>query len=418
MNFVSYYEDDLKSESWIKLMIVISISDLNSSELTRQGLIERISDLEHQLSDRTRELEVYQAVTQAINRQLELQKVLQMIADNARLLTNTQAATVYLLEKDVLRLAVVSGTLPVSVPVGFTMPLEHSVAGLAIRDRKPYCVLDAAHDERVYMEAVRRSSIKSFLIVPLFSGDTALGVISVADKLIGVLGAEDERILSLLAANVVISLENARLYAQAAETAVVVERNRLARELHDAVTQSLFSASLIADVLPRIWKENPTEGERRLEELRRLSKGALAEMRSLLLELRPTALEEAALPDLLRHLSNAFTGKTQIPVQLVLDSAVVLPVVVKIGFYRIAQEAFNNIAKHAEAENVLLRLQKENDRVILEILDDGQGFNPEEIPEGHLGVKIMRERAESINACLEISSTPGEGTRLLLTWND
>lgn len=399
-----------------KIKLVIPLSDLNSNRLTRQDLIERVVDLERQLSERTRELEVYQAVTQAINRQLEVEKVLQMIADNARLLTNTQAATVYLLENDVLRLEVVSGTLPTDVPIGFELPLEHSVAGLAIRDRKPYCVPDAAHDERVYSQAVQRSHIQSFLIVPLFSGDNALGVISVADKLIGVLGAEDERILSLLAANVVIGLENARLYAQAAETAVLVERNRLGRELHDAVTQSLFSASLIADVLPRIWKENPQEGERRLEELRRLSRGALAEMRSLLLELRPAALEEAALPDLLRHLGNAFTGKTQVPVQLVVDSGIVLPTTVKIGFYRIAQESFNNIAKHAEAENVLLHLQRENEQVILEILDDGQGFNLADVPEGHLGINIMRERAESIGASLEIFSKPGEGTRLLLTW--
>ncbi len=382
--------------------------------------------LKETLGARDRELEVYRLVQQAINRQLEPNTVLQMIADYARQLTHTRLATVYMLDGNDLCLAVISGYLNKKISPGYRIPIDRSVAGLSVREQKPYCVLDARSDPRVYQDAIIRSNVNSFLIVPLVLAGRVLGVISVTNKIEGQLSQEDERILTLLAANVVISLENARLYAQSTETAALAERSRLARELHDAVTQSLFSASLIGDVLPRLWQKDPAEGMRRLEELRRLTRGALAEMRTLLLELRPTALEEASLPDLLRHLANAFTGRTQIPVQLVLNNEIVLPPAVKISFYRIAQEALNNISKYAEAQNVLLRLDKLSARgdlaaakleeIILEVLDDGLGFVPEQVPTGHFGLRILQERAESISASLLVNSAPGEGASIQVRW--
>ena len=226
--------------------------------------------------------------------------------------------------------------------------------------------------------------------------------------------------MALLASSVVIILENARLNAQANELAVINERNRLARELHDAVTQSLFSASLIGDVLPTLWQEDPTEGLLRLEELRRLTRGALAEMRTLLLELRPSALENAPLPELFRHLTNAFSGRAQIPVQVMIegkpDAIERVSMPVKIGLYRIAQEAFNNIAKHAEAQNVRLLIEVTGSGVRMEVADDGKGFNPADHPGGHFGLNIMQERARMLGGWLEVESQVGGGTRITCIW--
>ena len=118
-----------------------------------------------------------------------------------------------------------------------------------------------------------------------------------------------------------IGLENARLYEEAEKNAAMAERGRLARELHDAVTQTLFSASLIAEVLPQIWEQDPEEGRRRLEDLRQSTRGALAEMRTLLLELRPTALLQAETGELFKYLVNAFTGRTRVPARLVFEGA-------------------------------------------------------------------------------------------------
>ena len=205
------------------------------------------------------------------------------------------------------------------------------------------------------------------------------------------------------------------LATQAAETAVASERNRLARELHDAVTQTLFSASLIAEVLPELWKSNPPEASRRLAELRKLTRGALAEMRTLLVELRPKALAEVPLPELLRHLTEGTTGRSLIPIQLEVEGQAKPPPDLQVAFYRIAQEALNNIIKHANATQVNVHLQLGN-CLRLSVIDDGAGFDPACIPPDHLGVKIMRERAEAVGAKLSIYSEPGEGTVVTVAW--
>ena len=134
------------------------------------------------------------------------------------------------------------------------------------------------------------------------------------------------------------------------------ERTRLARDLHDAVSQTLFSTSLIAEVLPRLWERNKDEGLKKLEEVRQLTRGALAEMRTLLFELRPAALADAELSDLLRQLSESVIGRARVPVTLEVEGTCEIPPDVKIAFYRIAQEALNNIAKHSGASHAQITL--------------------------------------------------------------
>jgi signal transduction histidine kinase len=211
-------------------------------------------------------------------------------------------------------------------------------------------------------------------------------------------------------------MENAHLYEQAEHTAILSERNRLARELHDAVTQTLFSASLIADVTPVIWKRNPEEGLQHLEELRQLTRGALAEMRTLLMEMRPESLDRADLKSLITQLSEAFIGRVRIPLDLQINGICDQNQEVKIVFYRVAQEALNNIAKHSGARQVSLHLNCQPGHLQLRIQDDGLGFKIGSIPPGHMGVAIMRERASSIGARLNIESQPGEGTTVMLEW--
>lgn len=203
----------------------------------------------------------------------------------------------------------------------------------------------------------------------------------------------------------------------AAEVAVAEERNRLARDLHDAVTQTLFSASLIAEVLPKLWERDMSEGERRVAELRELTRGALAEMRTLLLELRPMALEDAELGDLLKQLAESITGRARVPVTVELEGECELHADVKIALYRIAQEALNNIAKHANADQALISFECLSDRVILSIQDDGCGIDPDVVAPDSLGLGIMRERAETVGASLEVISRQDQGTQIKVTWH-
>lgn len=209
----------------------------------------------------------------------------------------------------------------------------------------------------------------------------------------------------------------AALAQKAAEDAVVAERNRLARDLHDAVTQTLFSASLIAEVIPQLWDMNPDEARKRLNELRELTRGALAEMRTLLLELRPSALTDSALPDLLRQLTEAIIGRARLPIHLTVEGDCTLPPEVQVALYRIAQEALNNTVKYARATQVGVNLRLQEDIVRFSVIDDGVGFDVAAIPPNHLGLRIMRERAEAIGARLNIYSEPGEGTQVTVLWH-
>ena len=202
------------------------------------------------------------------------------------------------------------------------------------------------------------------------------------------------------------------------EAFAIEERSRLSRDLHDAVTQTIYSASLIAEALPKVWDRNPEDGKRNLTKLRALVRGALAEMRAMLFELRPAALEAADIQILLEQLGDALHGRTRIPVQVECDDIPDMPAAVKVVFYRIAQEAVNNIIKHAHATQTLIELRAQSGQVILRVWDNGRGFDPMETQNGGLGLEIMQERAERINADFDVQSQPNQGTQVNLQWKE
>ncbi len=266
-----------------------------------------------------------------------------------------------------------------------------------------------------------RSDIKIFkshLIVPLIIGENLYGTLTFYYEKQREFSTEDTHLALTLATQVSLAIENARLRDTEKEIAVAAERNRLARDLHDAVTQTLFSATLIAEVLPKLWDKNPSEAQGRLEELRQLTRGALAEMRTLLLELRPSALMDASLPELMKQLCEALIGRSRLPVDLQILGDEELPGEIKVAVYRIAQEALNNIAKHADPEEVFIQIQLQKDHFRMMIHDDGKGMVIKEAPSNHLGLSIMRERAQSINASLTIESEPKEGTTIIVDWDN
>lgn len=207
------------------------------------------------------------------------------------------------------------------------------------------------------------------------------------------------------------------LAERAADEAVTADRTRLARDLHDAVTQTLFSASLTAEVLPDLWEMDVEEAKRSTEELRQLTRGALAEMRTLLLELRPAALTQTRLSDLIRQLCEAFIGRSRLPITLSIEGDCELPPEVQVAFYRIAQESLNNVFKYARATQVNVNLFLSAATVHFETCDNGIGFDLSSSKPTSLGMRIMRERAEAIGADFHISSTVGAGTCVEVTWN-
>ena len=205
---------------------------------------------------------------------------------------------------------------------------------------------------------------------------------------------------------------------QMKEETAAEERTRLARDLHDAVSQTLFSTSLIAEVLPKVWERNKDEGLKKLEEVRLLTRGALAEMRTLLFELRPAALADADMRDLLRQLAESVTGRTRVPVALEVNGAADMPADVKIAFYRIAQEALNNVVKHSGASQARVKLICQPHLISLRVSDDGRGFDATQIAAGSFGLNNMRERASQVGASLRVQSKVDEGSEVTAIWQD
>jgi two-component system nitrate/nitrite sensor histidine kinase NarX len=283
---------------------------------------------------------------------------------------------------------------------------------------EPAIVEDTHTDPNVATHITDPEGIRSFMHVPIKIGGRVFGVFNADYQEPRAFGDEELRLFVALAQRAALAIETAQLYEQAQELAVIAERSRLARDLHDAVTQTLFSASLIAEVLPRIWERDQDQGLQRLEELRELTRGALAEMRTLLLELRPSALAEAELGELLRQLSESVTGRARVPVTLQITQDCPMPPEVKVALYRIAQEALNNVAKHARASQAQVRLHCDSGVLELQVSDDGCGFDTVGIPPDHLGLGIMRERAESVGAQLRIDSQLGQGTQVRVVWRD
>jgi signal transduction histidine kinase len=327
-----------------------------------------------------------------------------------------------------------SHSLPARLKIG------HGVSGWVASTGQPLLIPDVSQEPR-YVRLLP-SQTRSELVVPIVVKGDVVGVLDVQSERASAFDETDLTVIQSLAHQTGAAIENARLYEQAQQTAVVEERSRLARELHDAVTQTLFSASLLAEALPSSWEMDPTEGRQLLKELRQLTRGALAEMRTLLLELRPTALVESGLGDLLRQLVEATSGRIGIAVELDVQGQAVLPPDVHVTFYRIAQEALNNVAKHARATRVEVRLDalgsanqprrvtdmdlptgdserpRRRQRVKLRIRDNGRGFRSADARPDQLGLGIMRERAQAIGAEFHVKSEPGAGTKVTVIWEE
>ena len=201
-----------------------------------------------------------------------------------------------------------------------------------------------------------------------------------------------------------------------AEDAILAEKNRVAYRLHDSVTQTLFSVSMIADVLPQLWQIDASEGVKRLAELQQMTHSAILEMQTLLHELRPMMLADTELDELLHQLVEMVKNKSDLTINLDLQGAVVLPLAARIAFYRVAQEALNNITLHADATHVDLELVYHPEYTSLRIVDDGCGFELEERKSEQPGLTIMRDRAHGIRADLQINSQPGNGTEIIICW--
>jgi PAS domain S-box-containing protein len=388
--------------------------------------------LEERVEERTRQIERQQQVAEGLggildilNSNRTMQEILDYIVLQTAHLLGNDAGVVYLVQGDAL-------LVQASLGVGADLLAEPATAlgegptGRAVSEKRPVVVPNtlAWHDSAVSSPQHSFSPVHladhyhALLAVPLTVKDHAYGAITLYYRDSRTFSDEEIALAVAFGNQAALAIENAYLRVNAEEAAAAAERDRIARDLHDSVTQTLFSATLIAQVLPRLWEQDINEGQTQLEELRLLTRGALAEMRTLLLELRPATLAKVALPESLRHLVEAAIGRSGNPVSLVLEGETALSPDVKVALYRIAQEALNNIVKHAEATMATVRLVRQARFAQLDVSDNGIGFCRDKIPDGHLGLGIMVERAKSIGATLNLETSPGQGTHISVTWGE
>jgi|GEM_PF-5327456 len=257
--------------------------------------------------------------------------------------------------------------------------------------------------------------IDSYIGVPILWQDKVVGFLNLYRSDTPPFTEDDATRLVAFAVQAGVAIRNAQIFEEAQAMATFEERQRLARDLHDAVSQILFTSNIIAESLQRLWNKKPEQIPSNLEKLQRLNQGALAEMRALLAELRPQVIEKTPLNQLLEQLANAAEGRTQIQV-LVEADAIVLPAEAQLVFYRVAQEALNNIIKHAEADFVKIIFRQIRIYHELIIEDDGRGFVLSATNGNNLGINIMQERVHNISGELTINTEVDVGTIIEVRW--
>ncbi len=407
--------------------------------------------LERSVEERTKEIEQRRLVAEGLrgilavlNSNQPLNIVLNYIVAQAARLLGADAVSIYHLhdEDDVLTIQAAQG-LDDDYIANVRVPVGRSITGRAVLKREPVSLPDIAHisledmpqdQDRQALSERLGTSYRALLAIPLGLGkDDIYGAITLYYQKPRQFSAEDIDLAVAFSDQVALALANAQLRDHVERSAVAAERSRLARDLHDSVTQTLFSASLTAEVLPLVWERDQAEGEKALTDLRQLTRGALAEMRTLLLELRPAVLMKVGLEELLHQLAEAISGRAQVPVDVGIIDKCRLPSDVHVAFYRIAQEALNNVAKHADATQALVCLrcldapETEEDAVgapdlarftaaELRIQDNGHGFDLASTSPDNLGLSIMQERVRAIGATLTIESQPDSGTQVTVIW--
>lgn len=398
------------------------------TDITRRKQTEEI--LERRVEERTREIERRRSVAEGLryilavlNSDQTLDKTLEYTVGQACRLLNAEACLLYRFDDEygAATLRACHGLRTDLLPHD-SLPIGETAAGESVLYRPYLAISDlvtqrpSAPAAQIHQDWLLGMGYRALLAVRLMVKEELYGGLTLYYGTSREFSAEDIQLAVAFGDHAALAIENDRLRAQARRTAVAAERSRIARDLHDSVTQTLFSAHLIAEVLPKLQESHPEESVRRAEELRQLTRGALAEMRTLLLELRPAALSKVSINDLLRQLADATTGRARIPVELHIDGDEELPAAVKTALFHVAQEALNNVVKHARATQASIALQCQPEGVKLAVCDDGVGFDPASVPAEHLGLSIMHERVQEIDGQLVIDSKPGEGTCIVALW--
>ncbi len=359
-------------------------------------------------------------IAAVLNSTLNLSNVFKRILDNIGRVVPHDTANLMLIEGDMARVVRTRG---------------YSAHAKAIVEKQQLSIIRTKHLEEMYrtgmvfnMPNVSEASsrwtlvsegvtIRSYLGAPICLHGQIIGFLNLESRLPNAIQDVPDKWVQAFTDSAAIAIRNAQLYERAQNAAIVEERQSIARDLHDAVSQTLFSANMIADALPYMWERDIIGVQHKLKEMRQLTHHAMAELRTMLHELRPQTLVNTFFDDLVNQLTRSYGMRT--PTAFTVESTghegTELPVDVKVALYRITQEAINNIVNHAEATSAHVHIDRTSQSLIVKITDNGKGFEIDRSYPGHHGLRIMRERSLKIGAQLNIRSRPSYGTCVTVT---
>jgi PAS domain S-box-containing protein len=367
-----------------------------------------------------RHFEQFRLISQVGQRITSIMAVDDLLAEIVRLIQETlgyHLVSVGLIQDDALIVQKGAGAgWDEDTMAGLRLPIDQGAVALAIQHGEAQVIADREQDLRT-LHLPQAMHLRSSVDVPLKTKSAVIGVLMALSDRRAAFDQSDCDVLQSLASQAAIAIENAQLYTQARQAAVLEERARLARDLHDSVTQSLYSVTLLAETgrLASGAGDLQTTANT-LQRLGEVAQQTLKEMRLLVFELRPPTLDQAGLLGALQQRLDAVEARAGLEQHLLVEGTVVLAAAQEEALYRIALEALNNALKHAAATAVTVQVWADGQGVRLEVADNGRGFDPAQLDGGGMGLVTMRERAESIGAVLEVHSQPGAGTRVVVAW--
>jgi signal transduction histidine kinase len=364
-------------------------------------------------------LEAFSRAVLAIAGELSLDEVLQRLVDTARELAHARYAALGIPDgAGGFAQFITSGMSDKQWDAIGELPRQHGLLGAMLETAEPYRVPDIKEDPRYEGWPATHPNMASFLGVPIVSKGTVIAAFYLTDRRGGARAFtdDDQSLIETLAAHAAIAIENARLYERSRELSVVEERNRLARDLHDSVTQTLFSLSLTAESAAAVADTSPARAKEHLQVVQELAGRAMQELRSLVFELRPAELESDGLVATLRKHVDVVERVYRTPIELEVSSERRLDPTTEKEIFRVVQEALTNALKHSQTDRLRIEIGGRDGAVSYAIRDFGSGFDPEEARQRsrRLGLTSMRERAEALGGSLVIDSAPGRGTTVTL----
>ncbi|MEU6258318.1 GAF domain-containing sensor histidine kinase [Streptomyces sp. NPDC047043] len=368
----------------------------------------------------------------AMSRHLEVRDVLKTIVASARELLSAQYAALGVPDDHGgFAQFVVDGVSDEQWKAIGPLPRQHGILAAMLQEAKVERLADVRQDPRFEGWPSAHPDMSDFLGLPIRDGDEVIGALFLANKLRPVGGTpphpprskpeggcgfteEDEELLSILAQHAAIALTNARLYERSRELTIAEERSRLAHELHDAVSQKLFSLRLTAQAAAALVDRDPSRAKGELQQVAALAAEATDELRAAVVELRPAALDEDGLVNTLRTQIQVLDRAHTARVAFHSCGVRALPAAQEEALLRVAQEALHNALRHSGAEHVDVALARRGTAAVLRVTDDGSGFDPQSIRRAgrHLGLVSMRDRASGVGGTLTVESAPGKGTTI------